>query len=67
MDNLDFLWGPVLFILNIIAIYDVITGPKNTTQKILWVLAILFLPLIGLILYYVIGKKNLFARPGQNP
>jgi len=65
MDNMDFLLGPVLFILNLIAIYDVITGPKNTTRKILWVLAILFLPVVGLILYYVIGKKNLFARPEQ--
>ncbi|OGI02178.1 MAG: hypothetical protein A2Y25_04850 [Candidatus Melainabacteria bacterium GWF2_37_15] len=62
---MDFLLGPVLFILNLIAIYDVITGPKNTTRKILWVLAILFLPVVGLILYYVIGKKNLFARPEQ--
>lgn len=48
--------GLIVFILAIIAILDVLKSGKPTEQKILWVLVILLLPLIGLILYYVIGK-----------
>jgi hypothetical protein len=40
-------------------IYDVVTskfgGPND---KIVWILVVLFLPLLGTILWFVIGKKS---------
>ena len=49
--------GLILLILAIIAILDVLQSSKPTEQKVLWVIVILVVPLIGLILYYLIGKK----------
>ncbi len=47
----------IVLILDIIAIIDVLKGGKTVGMKVLWVILILVLPLIGLILYYVIGRK----------
>ncbi len=49
--------GLILLILAIIAIMDVLQSSRATEEKLLWIVVILILPLIGLILYYVIGKK----------
>lgn len=49
--------GIVVLVLDIFAILDVMKGSKPTGQKILWVVLILILPVIGLIAYYVVGKK----------
>ncbi len=49
--------GLILLVLAIIAILDVLKSSKPVEQKILWVIVILVIPLIGLILYYLIGKK----------
>jgi hypothetical protein len=49
--------GLILLVLAIIAILDVLKSSKPVEQKILWVIVILVVPLIGLILYYLIGKK----------
>jgi hypothetical protein len=48
----------VILVLDIIAIIDVLKSAKDTGKKILWVILILFLPVIGLILYYLIGRKQ---------
>lgn len=66
MEAFEFLFGPVLLILNLVAIFDIITGPKPTTHKIGWILAVFLLPVLGLVLYYTIGKENLFARFGHH-
>jgi hypothetical protein len=44
------------FVLDIIAIVDVIRRPMDTAMKILWVILILWLPIIGPILYYLLGR-----------
>ncbi|TDR20592.1 PLDc N-terminal domain-containing protein [Marinicella litoralis] len=49
--------GLIILILDIIAIIEVVNSSRPVEQKLLWVLIILLLPLLGLILYYVIGKK----------
>ena len=50
------LFGLIILVLDIIAIINVLTGSGSTGHKVLWTLLILFLPLIGLILYYLIGR-----------
>jgi hypothetical protein len=47
----------IILIIDIVVIIDIIKGPKDTEKKILWIIAVVFLPLLGPILYYVIGKK----------
>lgn len=46
----------VLLILNIVAIYQVVTSGKPVGTKVAWVLVILLLPLVGLLLYYLLGR-----------
>jgi hypothetical protein len=47
----------VILILDIIAIIDVWKSSLDDTKKLLWTLLIILLPLVGLILYYLLGKK----------
>jgi hypothetical protein len=51
------LMSVIILVLDIIAIIDVIKSSMSTGKKILWVLLILFLPVLGLILYYLFGRK----------
>lgn len=47
-----------LFILPLIALIDILKNNFLDNNKIVWVLVVLFLPLIGAILYYFIGTKQ---------
>jgi hypothetical protein len=47
----------VILVLDIIAIIDVIKGSMDTVKKVLWIVLIILLPVIGLILYYLLGRK----------
>lgn len=47
----------IILVLDIIAIIDVIKSSLSTGKKILWILLILVLPVLGLILYYLVGRK----------
>ena len=47
--------GLVILILDVIAIIDAVKSSMDTGKKVLWVVLILLLPLIGLILYYLLG------------
>ncbi|RPA66976.1 hypothetical protein EF405_17745 [Cyclobacteriaceae bacterium YHN15] len=51
--------GIVGLIIYAFTIYDVVSskfGGKN--DKIVWVLVVLFLPLLGTILWFLMGKKT---------
>lgn len=50
--------GIAILILDIIVIVDVIKGSKTGGEKTLWVLLVLLLPVIGIILYYLLGRKK---------
>jgi len=47
----------VILVLDIIAIIDVVKSGMDGTKKLIWILAILFLPVLGMILYFAIGRK----------
>ena len=51
------LLGIIILIFEIIAIIDVIKSSKDTGKKVLWIVLIVLLPVIGLILYYLTGRK----------
>lgn len=48
--------GLLHLILWIIAVVDIVKSSRSILWKILWILVVLFLPLLGLILYYVFGR-----------
>ncbi|MBU1727096.1 MAG: PLDc N-terminal domain-containing protein [Candidatus Omnitrophica bacterium] len=50
--------GLVVLILDIVAIVDLFKSSLDTGKKILWLILILILPLVGMILYFLIGKKK---------
>ena len=49
--------GLIILVLDIIAIISVLTGRGSVGHKLLWCLLILLLPVIGLILYFLIGRS----------
>ena len=51
-----------LVVLWIIAIVDVLVNKFKGKNKILWILIILFLPVLGAILYLIIGRKQIVTR-----
>lgn len=50
--------GAIVLILDIIAIISILGAGKSVGWKLLWILLVLFLPVIGMILYFVIGNKT---------
>ena len=52
------LLGLLILVLDVVAIIDLLKGSMDTAKKILWIILILVLPLIGMALYFLIGKKK---------
>ena len=50
--------GLLVLVLDVIALVDVVKSAIPTNQKALWVILILVLPVIGMVLYFLIGKKK---------
>lgn len=54
---MEFLFGALILILDIVAIVSVLRSPASVVSKLLWVLIILILPILGMILYFLLGPK----------
>ena len=52
-------FGILVLILDVVAIIRVLQGKGDPMMKLVWVLVILLLPLLGPILYFLIGEKRL--------
>lgn len=50
--------GLLVLVFDIIAIVDVLKSSMDTDKKALWVILILVLPVVGMVLYFLIGKKQ---------
>lgn len=50
--------GLLVLILDIVAIVSVLGGSGTAGHKLLWVVAIVLLPVLGMILYFLIGKNS---------
>ncbi len=50
--------GLIILILDIIALVSIIGAAKSVGWKVLWALIVLLLPVIGMILYFLIGKST---------
>ena len=49
--------GLIILIIDVVVILDILKGNKDMEKKLLWIIAVIFLPLLGSLLYYFIGKK----------
>ena len=52
------LLGLVVLVLDVIAILDVLKSGVTGGKKVLWIVLIIVLPFIGMILYFLLGKKK---------
>lgn len=51
------LLGILIFVLDVWAIISVLTGYGSTAHKVIWTLVIILLPVLGLILYLILGRS----------
>jgi hypothetical protein len=49
------LWSALILVLDIIALVSLLKSGADTGTKILWALLIILLPLIGMIIYFLMG------------
>ncbi|MFX0541542.1 PLDc N-terminal domain-containing protein [Roseovarius sp. S4756] len=52
------LFGIIVLIADIYAIYQVLTSAASTGAKVLWTLLILILPIIGFIIWLIAGPRG---------
>ncbi len=50
--------GLIVLVLDIIALISILGAGKPVGWKVLWSLVVLLLPVIGMILYFLIGKST---------
>jgi hypothetical protein len=46
----------VVFVVDVVAIVDVVTGERSIVAKVVWVVLILMMPILGVLLYVVLGR-----------
>ncbi|MEM1973528.1 MAG: PLD nuclease N-terminal domain-containing protein [Thermoplasmata archaeon] len=56
--GLTFLIPIVVLIFWIWALVDIIRSEFPGSNKVIWILVVIFVPLIGMILYFLIGRKQ---------
>ena len=49
--------GTVILLLDIFAIGSVLLGSSEVLRKLLWIAVILLLPIVGMGLYFLIGRS----------
>ncbi|WP_121629247.1 PLDc N-terminal domain-containing protein [Tropicibacter alexandrii] len=52
------LFGLLILIADLYAIYQTLTSPASTVAKIVWTLVILILPILGFIAWLVAGPRG---------
>ena len=48
-----------IIVIDVLVIIDIVKSSKDTEKKILWIIAVVLLPVLGPILYYVVGRNNI--------
>lgn len=50
--------GLVIIVLDVLALVEVVNSRRSTLDKALWAFVIVILPLVGLLSWYLIGRKK---------
>lgn len=53
------LFGIIILVLDIIAILNIVQSGMKPVMKLVWCLIVLLLPVIGMILWFLIGSKRI--------
>jgi Phospholipase_D-nuclease N-terminal len=48
----------LVLILDVIVILDILKSSKDFEKKALWIIAVVFLPIVGPLLYFFMGKNR---------
>jgi hypothetical protein len=56
--SMNSLVGLIILVLSIWAIINIVKSNTEVGKKVLWVLLILFLPVIGLIIWALLGPRG---------
>lgn len=57
---LRFLIGIIWFVLIVVTILDLIKSRIPTNTKLLWLIVILIAPVLGSLIYLILGRKDKF-------
>jgi Phospholipase_D-nuclease N-terminal len=49
--------GTVILLLDVFAIVSVLLGSSGVMRKLMWIAVILLLPIVGMMLYFLIGRS----------
>ena len=52
------IWGLLILALDIWAIINIFQSSATNEKKALWIIAVVLLPLLGLILWYFLGPRG---------
>lgn len=52
------LLGFIIFVLDIFAILKIMESGASTVKKLVWILIILFLPFLGLVVWWLAGPRS---------
>ncbi|RNF34608.1 hypothetical protein A7A09_009255 [Paracoccus methylarcula] len=55
---MDYVFGIIIFVLDVWAIAQVINTDEPMNKKILWIAIIAILPILGLIIWYFMGPRS---------
>jgi Phospholipase_D-nuclease N-terminal len=47
----------VILVIDVVVVLDILNSRKDTEKKILWIIVVVFLPVLGPLLYFVIGRN----------
>ncbi len=52
------LWGLIVLVADIWALINILQSGADTGSKVLWTVLVIFLPVLGFILWYFFGPKT---------
>jgi len=59
---MEFVFGLLVLVLDIYAIYQTLTSSASTAAKAIWTLVIILLPVVGFIAWLIAGPKDRSVR-----
>lgn len=55
--------GIIIFALDVWAIAQIINSGSEKMHKVIWVIVVAFLPVVGLVIWYIAGPKSDLRLP----
>lgn len=52
------LWGLLILVGDIWAIINILQSTASNEKKLIWIIAVVLLPLLGLILWFFLGPRH---------